>query len=114
MPIDLNKLAKAACWAKVENVDRAQVNKLLEVLESTKNVLYVTIFIAKQRARGEIGRYTARTLSEILLSLGENVEEAREALGLFKWLFEAAADRRRPPMRCDTVTLKDYLSWVLS
>ena len=106
----LDMLARAACWARRERVDRSQVNKLLEVLESTRNVNYVIAFIARQKGRGQIGRNTSKELINVLNTIGNNVDLAREALGIFKWLFEACTIR---PDKCVDINFKTFISLVL-
>lgn len=108
----LDKIAKAACWACAERVDKSQVNKLLEVLESTGRIDYVMIFIARQCGRGEIKRNTSRELVGMLSDLGNDINKAREALGLFKWLYEASYGKRLP--RCNTVDLNSLIKSALS
>lgn len=109
----LDKVAKTACWACVERVDRTQVNKLLEVLESTGSVDYIIAFIARQYGRRMIGRNASRGLIELLSdqSIRGDLGKAREALGLFKWLYEASYGRRLPP--CNDVSLDTLIMSIL-
>ena len=50
LPID--DLALAAYYACIEGVDVRQVNKLLEVLESTKDIKTLLLFLVRQVGRG--------------------------------------------------------------
>lgn len=84
----LSQIAIAALTAKSERVDKAQVNKLLEVLNS-HDIDTLLVYIARQVSRGEIGKCTGRYLVEILSRYKLSVEEARMVLGYFKWLFES-------------------------
>lgn len=106
----LDEIAKAACWACQEKVDKSQVNKLLEVLESTGSIDYVMVFIARQHGRREIRRNTSRTLINILSRLG-SINESREALGIFKWLYEACTGRRLP--HCDQTNLRQLINYCV-
>ena len=95
-PQVLDELALAAYAAVVsDGVDRSQVNKLIEVLESTRNTDYLLAYIARQVGRGMWGRsyHSASKLYELLK--GKSVEEARTILGLFKWLYEAGSNKLR-------------------
>ncbi len=88
----LDEIAMAAHLALVnDGVERSQVNKLIEVLESTHNVDYLLAHIARQVGRGIWGRSKSHYSASKLFSLlkGRNVEEARTILGMFKWLYEA-------------------------
>ncbi len=119
----LDIASRAACWAHVERkvskgkeeriMSKRQVEMLLEVLENTKNVNYVILFIAKQRRKGEIGRNTAKVLVDMLRIIGDDVDKAREALGLFKWLYEATDERTKLP-RCNKISFSDYIESVLT
>ncbi|HIQ03294.1 MAG TPA: hypothetical protein EYH40_02615 [Desulfurococcales archaeon] len=109
----LDKIARAACWACVERVDKAQVSKLLEVLESTGSVDYVIAFIARQYGRGYIRRNVSRELIELLSdkSIRSDLNKAREALGLFRWLYEASYGRRVPS--CNNVNFDSLIKSIL-
>ena len=91
--IPLDELAAAAYEARtVDRVQRAQVNKLLEMLESLHDVNLLLVFLARQVNRREWGRNSASRLYKVLR--GKNVDEARRILGVFRWLYESVDPRR--------------------
>ena len=93
-----DELAAAAFEAiRVDRLSPTQVNKLLEVYESTGRDLNTLLaFVARQVGRGQWGRGTsARRLYEILRSV--KADDIRKVLGVFKWLFEACHRKRFPP-----------------
>ena len=98
--LPLDAIAAAACEAVKEGVRSAQVSRLLEVLEDTKDINIVLAFLAKQVGRGPWKSGPARRLFNILKSV-EDVDVARKILGLFKWLFEAGEKAKglKPPPR---------------
>jgi len=89
-----DELAFAALAARSEEVRSAQVNKLIEYLESTDSFTLL-VFLVRQIARGEWGRSSGARLFRVLRELIANVGDERErrdilrkALGYFKWFFE--------------------------
>lgn len=98
----LDELAAAAYDAVVrDGLPPAQVNKMLEVFESTRDVSLLLAFMARQTARGEWGRgVSAKRLYGVLKGMmdGASVEDVRRVLGVFKWLFEAGRRRSLPRM----------------
>jgi len=89
----LDEIAFAAALSVIGKLDRAQVNKLIEVLEITRDLDIVVAFLARQAARGEWPREAASRVYRILNNVS-NVDEARLILGLYKWLFEAGSGLR--------------------
>lgn len=92
---DLDKVALAALAALVsDNLEKSQVNKLIEVLEATQSVECLLAHIARQVGRGIWGRthFSATILFNVLK--GRGVDGARSVLGMFKWLYEAGTKRR--------------------
>jgi len=96
-PDDLNEIALAAYYALVsDRVERSQVNKLIEVLESTRSVEYLLAHIARQVGRGIWGGGRHLGASRLFSVLrGRDFREARTILGIFKWLYEAGERRQR-------------------
>ncbi len=97
-PQELDELALAAYAAIVfDNVERAQVNRLIEILESLRDVNYLLAYMARQVGRGVWSRshryFSASKLYSILK--GKDINTAREILGIFKWLYEAGSNRSR-------------------
>jgi hypothetical protein len=95
----LSQLALTALTARYERVDRSQINKLIEVLNAY-DVDTLLVYMARQVARGEIGRCTARHLMHVIESITRESPadlkgEVRKALGYFKWFFEVF-DSMRP------------------
>lgn len=97
-----DKLAYAAIKAIEGEVDRSQVNKLIEFLNQTNDIELTLIFLARQVARREWDPVSAKLLSEAIKETIKDVSTnyatnyARKILGIFKWLYEVAAraDRR--------------------
>ena len=102
--VPFDDLAAASYYAVTEGVDASQVNKLLEVLESTKSVKSLLLFLVRQVSRRGWGRGTsARYLFQVLRDLEgkKSIEDVRRILGLFKWLYEAGRERGRYFPRMD-------------
>ncbi len=97
MTINLDEIALASLEARLEGVEETQVNRLIELLESSKSIDLVKVFIARQVGRRQWSRYatssSAARLYEIL-SKCTSIDEARKALGYFKWFYEAGRDIR--------------------
>jgi len=114
-PSYLDVAAKAACAARTGGrFDRAQVNKLLEVLEGAeeKEAIQVLLaFIARQVSRNYINRDAGRFLTEYLLKI-QNKDEARKFLGMFKWLYEAAERSNLRGLNCFKVTFEEFIKTV--
>ena len=105
-----DELAAAAYEAVADRVAPAQVNKLLEIFEATRDVDMVLLFLARQFSRGEWRGNSARRLYGVLSKVrGEGGSDAdvRNALGVFKWLFEAGR-RRLPRTRPRTPAQEGY------
>lgn len=106
--------AKAAATARQERVDRAQVERLLEILEleeSDEAAIAVTqAFILRQAfaARAEFGRRTAVILRDGLTKL-KTKAKARKLLGLFKWMYDAL-DRARLDQLRSINSFEDFLN----
>jgi len=120
----LNMIAQAACFALIERksdgrliMERAQVQKLLEVLEDTEEPKYVMAYVARQRGRKEIGNKTASALVNLLNTVSTK-EEAKEALGLFKWFYEAGRDvpniAQSLSRKCESISFIDLINTILS
>jgi len=89
-----DELAFAALAARSENVGSAQVNKLIEYLESTDSFTLL-VFLVRQIARKEWRQNSGARLFRVLRELIANVGDERErkdilrgALGYFKWFYE--------------------------
>jgi len=87
-PALLDEIAFAAALSVTTRLDKSQVNKLLEILEASQDLNVVCAFLARQVARREWPRSSAVRVFKILNSVN-TLQEARIALGIFKWLFEA-------------------------
>ena len=102
----LDELALAALQARQEGVERSQVNKLIEYLESTDSFTLI-LFLVRQVARGQWSRagrhaYSAARLVKVIRRLIEKVssenerkEVLRKVLGYFKWFYESYDLNRR-------------------
>lgn len=95
--MDLDELAFTAFEARIGGLKSAQVNKVLEFLESHGDVVLLQLFLARQVSRKQWDRNSASRLFKILEDIAEKsgsgedaLQEARRVLGLFKWLFEAS------------------------
>ncbi|RLE60150.1 MAG: hypothetical protein DRJ32_03365 [Thermoprotei archaeon] len=112
--------ARIACLARTRGkFDKAQVNKLIEVLEASPEkeaIQYLTAFISRQSSKGLINRDAARELTRFFFSLS-NVknpkEEARKFLGIFKWLYEAAERAYLRNVNCGKLTYEQFIRIVL-
>ena len=109
--LPLDAIAAAAFEASNEKVESSQVNKLLEMLESLKDINRLLAFLAYQVARKQWGRKSARRLYYILKEC-KDIEKAREALTLFKWLYEACS-RRKPRVRPPSLEPKGFFEELL-
>jgi hypothetical protein len=97
----LSQLALTGLTARYERIDKSQINKLLEILNAY-DVDTLLVYMARQVARGEIGRCTARHLMHVIENImrespADLKGEVRKALGYFKWFFEVfeALDKTR-------------------
>jgi len=121
----LNLGAKIGHALHIDNVKLAQVNKLLEILESEKDpktaitILILYAFRQKSRKPGEasyIGPRAVQEISNAMLGLlnqnPKNKDEARKILGVAKWVYEALKEYRRgvPQSISDIRTLLDFLA----
>ncbi len=117
----LDYAAKAAYAARtMGRFDRAQVHRIIEVLESTsddKAIEYVEAFILRQVANGLINRAAGRILVEALQKIKkekkkESKDAAREFLGIFKWLYEACEHSRFPRLPVEKVNFEDFIKFL--
>jgi len=93
-PINLDEIALAALEAKLEGVEASQVNKLIELLESSKDVSLVKVFIARQAGRKQWSKssnFRSATRLWKILSGCRDIDEAKKVLGMFKWFYEAGS-----------------------
>lgn len=92
----IDEIAFTAYAALLDRVKKAQVNKVLEILESTQDVMLTSVFVARQHGRNQWGdrglNYSAWRLVKVLEG-SRNLAEARRRLVLFKWFFEAGEDK---------------------
>lgn len=102
---------------RVDGVESAQVNKLLELLNAERDerlaLVLVSLFSYRQasRSRGYMKITTAREISnamgEILASKKSELRaEARRVLGVAKWVYEALENKRITPDSVDKI--RDY------
>ncbi|MCS7146530.1 MAG: hypothetical protein NZ938_07635 [Aigarchaeota archaeon] len=107
---DLIKLGvKIGANLKADNVEAAQVNKLLELLNSEEDertaVALVAIFAHRQANRGYMRQGSAREISMAMrqiLAMGDGnklKENARRVLGTAKWVYESLGRVKQPPDR---------------
>jgi len=106
MPVNLDEVALASLEAILEEVDKSQVDRLIEIYEVEKEKVLIMAFIARQVGRGHWGKPRS-----YLTSIGRNKiscsaarlykvlsqcrnDEVKIALGFFKWFYEAGKDRR--------------------
>jgi len=100
----LNLGAKIGLALHTDSVKPAQVNKLLEILESEKDVktaiILLTIFVQRQKSRGYLRDRSAREITNAMLNLinsnPDSKDEARKILGIAKWIHEALEKHRGP------------------
>ncbi len=112
----LDKAAQLAFLAKKGRVNTAQVNKLLEVLNSVgddkTSLLYLAAFAMRQAGKGQLSRDFARKLKEELLILYRSAENSRNAartlLGSMKWLFESI-EKERINFSAKVETFEDFM-----
>jgi len=126
----LDQIAQAAYYAGIEEKRRGappqvkvpptQVNKLLEILETTKSIELTIAFLGRQLRRGAWkDKNSAKILFNILNQVRTQVSDpdealriAREVLGVFKWLYEAHPRRAHPSKTPTTFT--EYIKWCFS
>jgi len=91
----INLASKVAFIAKKDKVKSAQINELLNVLESegddVSSIKILQVFIMRQVNRDFIGRQTGNLLINILRDLsnkGAKRKEIRRFLSLVKWIYE--------------------------
>lgn len=100
VPLQLDEIALAALQARSENVERAQVSKLIEYLEATDSFTLV-MYLTRQVARGFWGSggrsLSAARLFKVIKIVLDNVQDEskrkevlRKVLGYFKWFYEIA------------------------
>lgn len=94
----LDLAARIAVQARLDKVDRSQIENLLasvEIASDPKNSPWIVALHAyKQAGRGEkiMGSKTASLIYEAMRRLSEtggNKEDARKLLGLVKWIYES-------------------------
>lgn len=95
--------ARIGVQAKYEGVDKSQIENILSSLDlvedERKSLLVTALFAERQAARLGRGRETARLINNSLTQLyasGKKKNQARQLLGLAKWVYEAASERRLP------------------
>ncbi|MDJ0268940.1 MAG: hypothetical protein NXY59_00020 [Aigarchaeota archaeon] len=88
----LNYAARIGVAAKLERVDRSQLEKLITSLDyvggQEESLLVTSAFAMRQAARNELGRTTAQLVGEALEKCNGKAQ-ARAVLGLAKWVFES-------------------------
>jgi len=97
----LDKAARIGVQARFEGLERSQIENILSSLDliedERKSLLVTALFAERQAERLGRGRYTARLINEALTELyarGMGRDQARQLLGLAKWVYEAIGDRR--------------------
>lgn len=91
----LDEIALSAVIARSERVDKTQVSKLMEMVESVDSYT-LQLYIVRQIARGEWSKNSGTRLVNLLerirteLKDEENIKKAlRQVLGYFKWFYES-------------------------
>jgi len=91
----LDEVALSALIARNEKVDKAQVSKLVEMVE-TVDSLTLQLYIARQVARGEWSRNSGVRIINVIenvrnsLKDEESVKQAlRKLIGYFKWFYDS-------------------------
>ena len=95
--------ARIGVQAKYEGVDKSQIENILSSLDlvedERKSLLVTALFAERQATRLGRGRETARLINDSLTQLyasGKKKNQARQLLGLAKWVYEATSERRLP------------------
>lgn len=112
----LNQAIDTAVCA-VMDMERTQVNGLLEKLESEeeeKGVAILILHIMRQNARNVIANRTANKLIKYLKKILESdpehaKEKAREFLGLLKWLYDPSQKLEIKP---EDLAKPDFMSYL--
>lgn len=109
----LNLAAKIAVQAKIDRVERSQIENLLAVAETAldpKNSPWiVTLYAYRQVERRRIGKKTADLIYEAMSKLGGR-EDVRRLLGLVKWMYESLEAVSRPlPRDVENLTFQGFL-----
>ncbi len=99
------------------DMEKAQMNMLLERLESeegSKGVAILILHIMRQNARNIIGNRTASKLVSILKNMLKDYprdakERIREFLGLVKWLYEPSQQLQLKPENLRKPLFESYL-----
>lgn len=115
----LNFATRIAVQAKIDGVERSQIENLLASLElaaDPKNSLWVsTLYAYRQAERGRIGRRTAELIYEAMSRLYEagcGKDEARKLLGFAKWVYESLEKRSIPRIDARRLTLQELLKML--
>lgn len=113
----LNWGARIGAAAFVDRVKTSQIENIiatLDVAEGREALLLTALFAQRQAKRLRVGENMARLIRQAMLELYDknlSKEEAREVLGIAKWVFEALQESgvslRREQL--DKLTLKDLL-----
>jgi hypothetical protein len=113
----LNWGARIGAAAFVDRVKASQIENIiatLDVAEGREALLLAALFAQRQAKRLRVGENMARLIRQAMLELYDknlSKEEAREVLGIAKWVFEALQESgvslRREQL--DKLTLKDLL-----
>jgi len=91
----LNWGARIGAAAYLEYVKSSQLENLLatlDVIESREALLLIALFAQRQARRSRIGNLTAGIIRQAMLDLYEKnltKRDAREVLGIAKWVHEA-------------------------
>lgn len=107
--------ARIGLAAKLDNVNKAQLENLvasLDSIEGREGLLVAAAFALRQAERLGTGRTMARIVNQAMLDLyerGAGKEEARRVLGFAKWVYEALAARMPRGLRPEQVTLHELL-----
>lgn len=118
----LNLAARIAIQAKIDEVEKSQIENLLssvEVSSDPKNSPWVVALYAyRQAGRGRIGRGTADLIYGAMSRLCEagcGREDVRKILGFVKWIYESFEGKERnilPRIDIKNLTFQDALKML--
>ncbi|MEM0057047.1 MAG: hypothetical protein QW612_05805 [Candidatus Bathyarchaeia archaeon] len=117
----LDLAAKIAVQARLDKVERSQIENLLasvEISSDPKNSPWVVALYAyRQAGRNKIRRETANLINEAMSNLCEagcGREEARKILGFVKWIYESLEGRKIPQVDIKKLKFQDVLKMLKS
>jgi len=117
----LDLAAKIAVQARLDEVEKSQIENLLasvEISSDPKNSPWVVALYAyRQAGRNKIRRETANLINEAMSNLCEagcGREDARKILGFVKWIYESLEGREIPQVDIKKLKFQDVLKMLKS